>query len=62
MRCWRNISLSRRQLSTVNQVLCGRERDTCMVTSVRHGGGKITFEKTIMELASTAWRPNLGAS
>ena len=28
-RCWRNISLSRRQLSTVNQVLCGRSSDTC---------------------------------
>ena len=24
MRCWRNISLSHRQLSTGNQVLCGR--------------------------------------
>ena len=45
MRCWRNISLSRRQLITVNQVLCGRSRDTCTVTSMRHGGGKITLRK-----------------
>ena len=58
MRCWRNISSSRRQLSTVNQVLCGRSRDTCTVTSVRHGGGNITLRKRCGNWVLSAGSPN----
>ena len=56
--CWRNISLSRRQLSTINQVLCGRSRDTCTEKSVRHGGGKITWRKRCWNWVSSAWSLN----
>ena len=31
-------------------VLCGRQRDTCTVTNVRHGGWQDHFEKTMLEL------------
>ena len=45
MRCWRNISLSHRQLSTGNQVLWEGEKMLVRRQNVRHWVGKITSRK-----------------